>query len=180
MRSRLLVLTLLATCLLAAAPAPADRRETTRCEFVDSSIQANDTARFLCEVRKVKTDQRITFMKGQQGCETYRAFYAESSARFSRYYTSDERSVPGRSFSLRDEERHSRTGELRKMRVSVSLNSKRLKFVNYSRFLVNVSFTMRCPFEQVVPRGMNGVALGRGQIAPRPDDGPPGLNGHAQ
>jgi hypothetical protein len=31
------------------------------------------------------------------------------------------------------------------MRVRVYDNHKRLRFRNYSRFLVNVSFTMRCP-----------------------------------
>jgi hypothetical protein len=149
-RSRLLALTaltLLATCLSAVGSAQAGTHALT-CEGDTSSFHPNGTGRYFCIVHKVKPNVSVTLSKGQENhdCNRYRSFEAESSGGLFQngFSTYDHRSVPGRSFWLHDDDPDLRTDELHKMRVRVYDNSERLRFRNHSRFLVNVSWSMRC------------------------------------
>lgn len=67
-----------------------------------------------------------------RGCDRFRDFQAEP--RNPRLGLIALRKVPKPQFDLRD-------GPLN---VSVWVNSKRIKFVNRSKFLVNAYFTQRC------------------------------------
>jgi hypothetical protein len=151
MRFCLPVLTLLAACLsavAAVAPAQAATRGI-RCTGDGSSIHPNGTARYFCTIRQVKPNVVISVPKGQGGCDTYRSFEAESSGGYvaNGFKTYDHRSAPGRSFTLSDDDRDSRSDELHKMRVRVYDNNERLRFKNLSEFAVNITFSLRCPLE---------------------------------
>jgi hypothetical protein len=133
---------LLAACLFAIAPAQADAHQT-RCTADGPSVHTNGTARFYCAI-KLKPDRSATLLTGRLECAHLHGFdaYAHNGIRWIVY---DRRSRPTRSFRLRDESRDLRNGRLHKLRVHVYQNHKLVKFVNESRFEVELSFTMRCP-----------------------------------
>lgn len=138
----LLLLTALATLSVPTASAHAATGQIN-CPGDASTVASDGTARFSCIVEGLRR-REVAYLPAPPGCGRYREFDAGASADDILAY--DYRRMPARRFQLRDEDgRDTATDEKAPMRVIAYVNRKRLKFVNNSRFKVDVSYTMRCP-----------------------------------
>jgi len=96
-----------------------------------------------CSVKALRNGESAT-LPNDNRCDRFRDFEAEAT-NYDRRGTFASRRVPSARFKLRDTGLDTVTEEYVTMTVDVYVNRKRVKFINRSKFLVDVNYTTRCP-----------------------------------
>lgn len=98
-----------------------------------------------CEVERVRRNERITF-PARPDCDRYRDFYAETTTNREGDFANASRGVPIPKFRLRGMSWNDREASRTRLTLNVWVwaNTKRIKFHNRSKGLVDISFSMRC------------------------------------